>query len=233
MIYTPALTRLLLAPLLLGNAGFTEYGLQLDHGSRDVAAVEREINRAVPRHTLLEFHLKSVVEAQAELATKPEAIALGAFGVMAALARLLIAMQAIARQRRADVEDLGVLRALGADPAMTASDGLIGVLGAVVVGSLLAAGVAIGLSPLSPIGPVRQVYPSPGIAFDWTVLGVGLLVLIGAFSVSLAARTAPHRVARQRQTDRAAKLQSRAPRGRLGSVGAGRRRAAVRAPARG
>ncbi len=35
-----------------------------------------------------------------------------------------------------DVEDLGVLRALGASPAMTMADGLLGVLGAVVVGSV-------------------------------------------------------------------------------------------------
>ena len=54
---------------------------------------------------------------------------------------------------------------------MTSSEALIGILGAVVVGSLLAAGVAVALSPLAPIGPVRPVYPDPGVSFDWTVLG--------------------------------------------------------------
>ena len=29
-----------------------------------------------------------------------------------------------------------------------------------------------------PIGPVRPVYPTPGLSADWTVLGLGLLVLI-------------------------------------------------------
>ncbi len=38
---------------------------------------------------------------------------------------------------------------------MTRADGLFGVLGAVLVGSLLAVGVAIGLSPLAPIGAGR------------------------------------------------------------------------------
>ena len=69
------------------------------------------------------------------------------------------------------------MRALGAGPAVAAGDGLIGLLGGVVLGSLLAAGVAVGLSPLSPLGPVRPVYPHAGITFDWTVLGVGVAVL--------------------------------------------------------
>ena len=65
----------------------------------------------------------------------------------------------------------------------------VGAFGAVVVGALLAGAVAVALSPLGPIGPVRPVYPSRGIAFDWTVLGVGVAVMIGvlgALSVVLA-----------------------------------------------
>ena len=71
-----------------------------------------------------------------------------------------------------------------------------------VLGSLLAVGVAVGLSPLSPLGPVRPVYPDAGIAFDWTVLGVGLgvlVVVLGAAAVTLSYRGAPHRVARIRR----------------------------------
>ena len=58
--------------------------------------------------------------------------------------------------------------------------------------------MAVALSPLSPLGPVRPVYPDSGIAFDWTVLGIGLAVLIvglGAMAFALAYRGAPHRVA--------------------------------------
>ncbi len=32
----------------------------------------------------------------------------------------------------------------------------------------------IAFSPVAPLGPVRSVYPSGGIAFDWTVLGFGM-----------------------------------------------------------
>ena len=65
-------------------------------------------------------------------------------------------------------------------------------------GALLAVALAIALSPLSPLGPIRAVYHPPGVAADWTVLGFGLLVLIGglgAIALVLAYRGAPHRLA--------------------------------------
>ena len=89
-----------------------------------------------------------------------------------------------------------MLRALGAGPGLTSSDGLIGVGAAVVLGSALAFGVAVGLSPLAPLGPVRPVYPDPGIAVDWTVLGIGFAVFVGgleAAAVATAWRAAPSR----------------------------------------
>ena len=80
-----------------------------------------------------------------------------------ALAALLIAGQVIGRQLRLGADDLGALRALGAGPAMTAGDGLIGVLGAVVWS------VACWRSRWRSAcrrsrrsGPVRPVYPVPG-----------------------------------------------------------------------
>jgi hypothetical protein len=117
---------------------------------------------------------------------KPEAIALAVFGVVGMLAALLIAVQMIARQLQARNVDLEVLRALGASPAMTMGDGLLGILAAVVLGSLFAVGVAIGLSSLAPTGPVRPVYPAVGIAVDFTVLSFGLLALIGGIGAAAA-----------------------------------------------
>jgi hypothetical protein len=67
---------------------------------------------------------------------------------------------------------------------------------------LLAAIVGVSLSPLAPLGPVRAVYPWRGIAFDWTVLGLGtavLIVVLTVLAVAIAYREAPHRVARRAQ----------------------------------
>ena len=133
-----------------------------------------------------------------ERSVRPEAIAFGVFGIIAALAALLICGQVISRLVRRNADDGGVLRALGAGPLMTTADGLLGVLGAVVLGALLAVVVAIGLSPLAPIGAVRPIYPDLGIAFDWTIFGIGfavLVVVLSAVSVLMAIRGSPHRAA--------------------------------------
>jgi hypothetical protein len=192
VIVTPALTRELLQCC---TTGLSEFGLQLQRGNTDVAHVETEIDRALPAGGGFYLVDPSVIETEAQRAIKPEAIALGVFGGICGLAVLLIAGQIIGRQRRLLVEELGTLRALGASPSMLAGEGMIGVVGAIVIGSLLAGCVAVGLSPLGPLGPVRPVDPSSGVAFDWTVLSLGmvaLVVMLGAFATFSAARVARH-----------------------------------------
>src|ERR1039458_2463566 len=83
-------------------------------------------------------------------------------------------------------DDREVMRALGASPSNTIAEGLIWVLSAVVLGSLLAFAVAVALSPIAPLGPVRAVYPNRGFAIDGTVLGFGSVLLVVALgSVAL------------------------------------------------
>jgi hypothetical protein len=112
------------------------------------------------------------------------------------LAAILIAGQVIGRQLGFWAQEERTLRALGADPAMTAADGLLGMMGAVVVGALLAVAVTVALSLLAPLGPVRPYYPHAGVAFDWPVLGLGvavLVVLLGSVAIVLAVQRAPQR----------------------------------------
>jgi hypothetical protein len=197
-VFGAALTR----PLLTCCTAYTPSSILVSGGSRYDAVVQREISAVLPKG-FPPFATNSVSEniTKAERAIKPESIALGVFGGIAALAALLIGAQVIGRQLRLGADELGTMRALGATPAMTTSDGLLGVLGAVLAGSVLAVGVAIALSPLSPLGPARQVYPYPGVAFDWTVLGSGLAVLavgLSAAAVLLGWRVSPHRADRRR-----------------------------------
>ena len=143
--------------------------------SRDVPAVEQEIVRVVPAHMTYEFHVTSRVVSDVELAIKPESVALGAFGVDRRPRGA-----GAGRAGRSPASFALVTKTAGycepwePAPVAAAGDGLIGILAAVILGSLLAVAVAVALSPLSPLGPVRPVYPDPGIAFDWTVLGAGL-----------------------------------------------------------
>ncbi len=202
-LFTPALTR----KVAQCCATYSTSAVQVSGGARELPVVQSEIDRLVGKRLTAAGAGSggggpAPAIATAERAIRPEAIALGVFGGIAALAAILIAAQVIGRQLRLGADDAGAIRALGAGPAMTAADGLIGILGAVVIGSFLALAVAVALSPLAPIGPVRPVYPTPGVAFDWAVLGFGVLVLVtvlGILAVGLAYRAAPHRVARLRR----------------------------------
>jgi ABC-type lipoprotein release transport system permease subunit len=195
MILTPALAR----PLSAVSYPYINYALQLKHGASDAAAVEREMIKALPRRTTYTFHVTSVVSGEVDRSIEPEAIALGVFGLISELAMLIIAGGLIARVLQRSRDELEILRALGASPTMTASASLIGTIGAVVVGAVLSVVVAVALSPLAPIGPVRSVFPYRGIAFDWTVLGLGsaiAIVALGVMAIVFARRGGPQPLTR-------------------------------------
>lgn len=195
ILFTPAVTSTLIAHNLVQG---TWYGMQLAHGSRDIPSVEQALIRLLPSGSNANFNVTTLTETKVERAVKPESIALGVFGAIAALAAVAIALLAISRQLHSADEDVQVLRTLGATPTTTIADRVVGTLVAIVVGSVLAVVVGVLLTPLSPLGPIRAVYHPPGFAFDWTVLGLGLLVLIGGLGVSavvIAYRSAPQRLA--------------------------------------
>ena len=194
-IFTPALTRQLLDCCV----NYTISGVRVRGGPSAVVAVTAGISKVLPGFPPF-VSTQAVQVAKAQRAIKPDAIALGAFGAIVALAALLIGAQLVGRQIRRGSGDREVLRALGAGSMATATDGIPGVLGSIVSGALLAALVAVLLSPIAPIGPVRPVYPHRGIAFDWTVLGAGIAVLViglGAITLLLGWLGAPHRERRR------------------------------------
>ncbi len=195
---TPAFARGLLAHKGEQFTGALIFGIQTKGGAATVPAVEREVAALIPPGVISTDHLLAPVVAKADRSLKPISIALGVFGAISLLAALLIAAQLIARRYRVDRGELQILRALGASPSETMLDGLIGFEVSILIGSVLAAVIAVALSPLAPLGPVRPVDPSAGISFDWAVLGLGvvvLFVLLSAVAVLLAYLTAPHRAA--------------------------------------
>ena len=194
-VVTPALTKRLESCC----AYYSYEMLHLHGGGAHEAAVASALNKVIPNlgpvagtSTWAPFVTK------AERTVRPEAVAIGLFGLIAALAALVINGQVIGRLVRRNSNDSAIVRALGAGPGMAMADGLVGVIGAVVAGSLLATAVAVALSPLAPFGPVRPVYPDRGVSFDWTVLGFGFvlfLVVLTATALLVAYRVAPHRLA--------------------------------------
>jgi hypothetical protein len=183
VIFSPALTRAL-APT---SATGTETLLQLKGGDRTVKQVFSKILRLDPAvQAFGGYELTSDFVPAVEQSIEPEAIALGTFGGIAGVAVILIVALMIGRILRVEAEETSTLRALGANRLAMRTDQLIGVLGAVFLGACLAVAVAFALSSLSPLGPVRPVYPHRGVSFDGTALGVGFLVLVtllGAFAL--------------------------------------------------
>ncbi len=197
VLMSPAITDPLVA--CCANDSFTAVRLDggVVGGERYQAAVEREVSAVLPKGVPRDFVEASVVEDKAERSIRPESIALAVFGGIAALAALVIVGQVIARRIQFDADDEAVVRALGADPATTFADGVLGILVAVVVGTLLASVVAVGLSPLAPLGPVRPYLPV-SVDVDWTVIGAGagiLVVVLGLLAAAVAYREAPQRAA--------------------------------------
>jgi hypothetical protein len=195
MLFTPALTR----QIVYKSAHYNEYALQLVGGVRNLSAVEREVIAILPRGTTYSFRVNSLVAAEVNGSIEPESIALGVFGLIAGLATLVIAAGLITRTMRQEGGDLEILRALGGSPATVMVAGLFGLIGTIVVSAVLADVVAVALSPFSPLGPVRTVYPYRGVAFDWPVLAFGFVILVVVLSLItvVVARERTQRVGRR------------------------------------
>jgi ABC-type lipoprotein release transport system permease subunit len=107
-----------------------------------------------------------------------EARSVSGFGVVAAVAALVVIAQAVARQTRREWFDARTLSAVGvSDSEMR----MAAMLRTAVVAGLAAAGavaLAVALSPLGPIGIGGRAEVDPGVAFDWPVLCVGALLLV-------------------------------------------------------
>ena len=95
IVGTPALARTLASD----DKTLVYLGVQLRNGTTNVAAVERRWNSTERFFT--DFQVTSQLQAEAEQAIRPEALALGAFGLIAALAALFLGIQVIARRIRA------------------------------------------------------------------------------------------------------------------------------------
>ena len=106
-----------------------------------------------------------------------EAKCLVAFGVAALIAAFFLVGQAIARYAAASTTELQTLRAIGLTPRQSV---LTAAAAPVVVGSLaavLAGAIALIASKWMPIGTASLIEPDPGFAWDWTVLGPGMVVI--------------------------------------------------------
>jgi hypothetical protein len=189
-------------------------GLRLAHGTAGIprleqelaklaASMQRQIRQTTHQNlTDLSFPVErtDLVHGQVQQAIRPDAAALTIFGLVAALALLILVGQGLAQMLSRAAPDVAVIRAVGGtriQAALAAAlPGVTGILG----GVMLALAGAVAVSPLAPVGPVRQLDPSRGLQADWLVLGpgavllatalLGLLALLAGRSVRWAGRAA-------------------------------------------
>jgi hypothetical protein len=198
-ILTPAASdRILKVPVREGYEwGFGWAALRLRDGDAGVPALQSWLNRfaqslrtnpSTAQYGPVTFSIRrlAIVKRAAQQAIEPQALALAVLGGLAALALIILMAQGLAQLLSRPAADALTLRALGASrpeaAAAAAGWGVVTVLGAM----LLSVVGAIAVSPLAPVGPVRNYDPAHGFQADWLVLGAGGTVLLLILLAQLA-----------------------------------------------
>jgi hypothetical protein len=167
---------------------FSWVGLRLRTGEAGIPAVQRQLAVLGTRlgHQL-EIRRLDTIHREVQQAIAPQAIAVAIFGALAALAMLILVGQALTQMLSRSAAQLPVLQAVGATRVQAAM--AVGLEGAMVVMTAVVLSVAgaVAVSPLAPVGPVRQFDPARGVEADPLVLGGGaaamVVVLLGLLTV--------------------------------------------------
>lgn len=123
------------------------------------------------------------LDAAVRQTTRPTVTALIVFGVVAALATLVIVALVVARGFTRDVDVQRIWSAVGATRWQTGGFAASTPLLAVTAGLIGATAAGFLLSPLGPLGSVRAVEPEPGFSVDGRVLVLFLVAVAAALVV--------------------------------------------------
>jgi len=169
---------------------FSWVGLRLAKGSSSIPALQNSLAALAARlggpGASFDIRRLDTVHQQVQDAIRPQAIALGVFGALVALALLILVAQGLNQLLDRSSVQLELLGALGMTRAEVAlAGGLEGAV-AVVAGIALAVCGAVAFSPLAPVGPVRAFDPERGVHFDFTVLLGGGFLLLAALLALVA-----------------------------------------------
>ena len=192
------------------STDFIYYSLELGGSGGDVDSVRAAYSALAQRLTdelpsiISERHgYEQLAQTRADLdagvrqTTRPTVAALIVFAIVAALATLAVVSLSIARSMRRDEREHVTMLAIGAtgwQRGLIAAAAPIAGSTAGLIGATLVAGL---ISPIGPLGVVRDLDTSPGLSLPPGIvllaLGVtaaALLVVIGALATMSARRTA-------------------------------------------
>jgi hypothetical protein len=176
---------------LLTSYEFAWVGVRLARGTAGIPQLQHHLATLateVQRQVLLRTHQQlpgltfnitrsDIIRDEVQQAIRPQAVALAVFGLIAAAAMLVLVGQGLAPILSRARPDVAAARALGATRVQAAVAIALPGGVAIVTGMILAVAGAVALSPLAPIGPVRQFDPARGAEADGLVLGAGTAAL--------------------------------------------------------
>ncbi|MEX2658165.1 MAG: FtsX-like permease family protein [Acidimicrobiales bacterium] len=166
---------------LFGDPSAQDFEVRLRDGRRSEATLATAVRAMDPAAQIeLESGDNLVAQRDAERAISVQATALLTFGVLVATAGLVLAGQAVRRQREDGAATRDTCVALGLTPRAVALVRLGGLVGAGSAAALVATSVAVALSPLAPVGFARRAEVDPGVHVDALVLGLGALAVLSS-----------------------------------------------------
>jgi ABC-type antimicrobial peptide transport system permease subunit len=201
-LFTPALER------KLDGAGppFIAKSVVLADGAKGVPAFEAQVRdlfknvqyRAFDgtvHHANMNFQETSLTTARVHKVLRPYVLALWLFGALAAIASLAVLAQALSRSVRPLREERERLRAIGFSRRQLLGTAALRGLAVGVLGAVLAVVLALLLSPLMPIGPLRSIDPSRGVHVDGAVFALAVLAMValavGGTALAIGRRKPP------------------------------------------
>ncbi len=174
-------------------ANMVGLSFHLDRGLAGLPAFQAGVNRLTGGRAQIELGSDAATAAAAaERGTSLQALALLLFGIIVALAMLVIMGQSVARLAYTASDDFPVLRALGSSRGQLAAVALAPGALVAAAGMALAIPAAYVLSVFTPVGLARRAEISPGFSFDAPALlgGAVLLTLLLTARAALAAQRA-------------------------------------------
>jgi hypothetical protein len=178
--------------------GSTSHWVRLVEGPGAVERFTDELEAVYGDQTLPSINIGQGQDAVSDTISLITA-ALVAVALVIAAAGIVWVSQAMARHQRLVALDFEILQALGATVGERRALLMGSVVPAVIAGLLVVALVAVGLSPLFPVGAARRFDPDPGLHVDALVFVAGGLVLLVVL-VALAAITAARLVSGRRRS---------------------------------
>lgn len=167
-------------------AHFRGYEVRLANGEADVDAFRAGLREIDPQLEFFPGNDDIAAAERARRATEVQAFALAMFAVLAGTTFVLLVGQAVARQTRIAASEHPTLRAIGAPGALLLAVPFLRALLIGVLAACVAAGIAIAVSPLAPIGLARRAELAPGIAVDAPVLMIGVLAIVCVVLIAAA-----------------------------------------------